>query len=186
MRKSITQVELEWLGLRPRQLSETSNKSIPIAVDKTDASDDADTEDAFALRMMQLGGRWWPNKKLYERHPDNAFPYGHHYPPNLDVGYDSDGVLVLRTRADDTMDYMNLPNVAPEKPDTWSRLSLCATMEERCMVLRDFGAVMYNSVEECPDLPSSLEEGIARGEYYAELLRKTEDPLYMDQWIASL
>jgi hypothetical protein len=186
IRKSITQAELEWLGLKPRLWSETSNKSIPIAADKMYASDDMDMEDAFALRIMQLGGRWWPDRRLYERHPDNDFPYGHHYPPDLDIGYNSEGVFVLRTRADNSINYQNLPDIAPKKPETWSRLSLCATMEERCIVLRDFGAVVYNSVEECPDLPNSLEEGITQGKQYAELLRKMEDPHYLDQWLCSL
>ena len=183
MRKSITPAELEWFGLKSRSWNEALNESAPIAVD---AGDDANDEDAFALRVMQLGGRWWPNQKLYERHRAADLPYGHHYPPDLDIGYTAEGMLVLRTWADNSIYLDDLPDVAPQKPGTWSRLSLCNTMEERCEVLRDFGAVMYNSVEECPDLPNSLEEGIAQGKYYAELLRKMEDPNYLDRWLSGL
>ena len=186
VQKRITQAELEWLHLKPRIGNENSNESIPIAADKMFANEDVDEEDAFALRLMQLGGHWWRDQKLYKRHCNADYPYGHHYPPDLDVGYTSEGVLVLRTLAGNSRYLEDLPDIAPEKPDTWSRLSLCATMEERCMVLRDFGAVLYDSIEECPDLPSSLDEGIARGEYYAELLRKMEDRSYMDQWLNSL
>lgn len=118
--------------------------------------------------------------------PAADLPYGHHYPPDLDIGYTSEGVLVLRTWADNSIYLDGLPDVAPRKPETWSRLSLCGTMEERCEVLRNFGAVMYTSVDECPDLPNSLEEGIAQGKYYAELLRRMEGPYYLDQWLNGL
>lgn len=63
---------------------------------------------------------------------------------------------------------------------------LCRTMEERCEVLREFGAVFYKSVQECPDLPESLEEGIATGKEYELLLKKMEDRDYVDWWMNSL
>lgn len=184
--KRLTPAELDWLDLKPKHWNETSNASSPIADDKMHASDSDEEENAFALRLMQLGGRWWPSQKLYNRHPDINIPYGHHYPPDVDIGYTSEGIFVLRTRVDSLIYYGEFPDVAPEKPETWSRLSLCATIEERGKVLRDFGAVLYDSVEECPDLPSSIEGEVEQGKYWAELLRKTEDPYYMDQWLSSL
>lgn len=188
VRKEITAAELDWLGLRAEPSNDTSDESIPILAEKMYASDSINKEDAFALRLMQLGGRWWPNQKLYDRHPIRGLPlpYGHHFPRDLDIGYSLEGVYVLQSRPAHSKYDDGLPGVASEKPETWSRLLLCVTMEERYKVLRAFGAVMYSSVEECPDLPDSLEEGIAQGQHYAELLRKMEDPRYQSEWVTSL
>ena len=97
-------------------------------------------EDNLSLRMLQIGAHWWPSKELYDNHNWEDYPYGHHYPPDLDLGYPrTGGVLVLRTWAPNSPYLAGLPDAALEKPDTWSRLSLCANMEERCVVLRQFG-----------------------------------------------
>nr|POE53617.1 hypothetical protein CFP56_28839 [Quercus suber] len=153
VRKIITRVELDWLSLTDD----------PSATKKAQDSHDANTEDNLALDMMRLGGRWWPDRQLYERHQNAGYSYGHHYPPDLDIGYPhTGGVLVLRTSAGNSPYFDGLPATAPRKPDGWSRLSLCATMEERCDVLRKFGAIMYVSTEECQDIPKSLQEGITQ------------------------
>lgn len=172
--KSITRVELDWLGMM-----------LPFETGIHDATD----EDNLALRMMQIGGRWWPNERLYQLHRNGngwLVPYGHHYPPDLDVGYCAEGVLVLSTWADNSPHLEDFPGVPPEKPDTWSKLSLCATMEERCEVLREFGAILYDSVEQAPDLPTSLEEGIERDREYEMLLTNMEDRDYRVQWAEGL
>jgi hypothetical protein len=52
-------------------------------------------------------------------------------------------------------------------------------MEERCDVLREFGAVYYKSVKDCPDVPGSLEEGVAQGREYERLVKLMEDRDYV-------
>jgi hypothetical protein len=53
-------------------------------------------EDAFALRMLQLGARWWPSLSFYLRRSDSQYPpYGYHYPPDRYVGYSSSGGVVV-------------------------------------------------------------------------------------------
>ena len=178
VRKHITRVELDWLSLTPPTI--VSN-----ATQRT--SDDATVEDDLALRLMQIGGRWWPSIQLYERHNEGEYYYGHHYPPDLDIGYPgTGGVLVLKTWAENSPYSGDLPDAPSMKPNDWSRLGLCRTMEERCDVLRDFGAIEYGSVEECPDVPRSLVDGIAFGKEYETLLKKMEDWEYVDKYLMSL
>jgi hypothetical protein len=59
-------------------------------------------------------------------------------------------------------------------------------MEERCDVLREFGAVYYKSVKDCPDVPGSLEEGVAQGREYERLVKLMEDRDYVTEWWDSL
>lgn len=58
-------------------------------------------------------------------------------------------------------------------------------MEGRCAVLRDFGATECDDVEECVDIPWSLEGDVEEGGRYEELLRKMEDVKYLDSWLMS-
>lgn len=82
---------------------------------------------------------------------------------------------------------MRLPEYdAPEKPEDWSRLAACGTMDERCAVLRDFGATEWDDMKECSDIPQSLEEGVAEGKKYEVLLNKMKDVEYLDKWLMSL
>jgi hypothetical protein len=179
--KRVTRVELDWLDIG-------SPTDYPAHGSNTQASYDAKEEDILALRMMQIGGRWWPNEQLFDRHRNADVAYGHHFPPNLDVGCPScsEGLLILRTWAGNSQYLEGLPGVAPERPDEWSRITLCVNMEERCEVLREFGAVFYNSVKECLDIPESLEEGVAQGKEYERLLKLMEDRDYVDRWLYSL
>ena len=149
------------------------------------ASQDQENEDNFALQMMQLGARWWPEREC--RRLDIPVPYGHHLPPDLEVGYPGEGgVLVLRTCADNSHEFESL-KAPPPKPEDFERLGLCGTMEERCAVLRSFGAVFYPTIEECPDLPQNLEDGIATGRYFEVMMnRMVGDPLYLERWTDSL
>jgi hypothetical protein len=185
VRKKITRVELDWLGIK----SPTNSSDSSTFKNNTQASYDAHEEDTLALRMLQLGAHWWPDRYLYDRHRDAngyAVPYGHHFPPDVDVCYPSSGgLLVLRTWAGNSLYLDGLPGVAPEAPAGWSRLSLCANMEERCEVLREFGAVYFRSVEECPDVPETLEEGVAQGKEYERLLKLMEDMNYVDRWLGT-
>ncbi|KAL2674272.1 hypothetical protein Neosp_012723 [[Neocosmospora] mangrovei] len=184
-----TGVELEWLGFS--RSSKESYSRVP--ADEGSLKE----EDTLAVRLMQLGARWWPSLKFDVQHSDLSYPYGYHYPPNLHIGYPSTSpssstskgngrpVLLLKTFARNSP--LRLPEYdAPEKPDDWSRLAACGTMEERCAVLRDFGATEWDDAKKCPDIPQSLHEGMAEGKRYEELLRKMEDSEYLDKWLMSL
>lgn len=59
-------------------------------------------------------------------------------------------------------------------------------MRERCSVLRSFQAVSYRSIGDCPDLPSSLEEGIAEGRRYEELLNRMSNAEYLEWWLGTM
>ncbi|KAH9904876.1 hypothetical protein F4778DRAFT_731065 [Xylariomycetidae sp. FL2044] len=169
-----TGVELEWLGL-PRSSDGTHLRS----------EADAATEDAFALRVMQLGGHWWPSRRFYDRHSSSQYPLGHHYPPDVDVGYPASGAtLVLKTFHGASPWLSGLDE--PEKPNDWSRLAACGGMEERCDVLRSFGASEFPPGVRCPDLPDSLEAGIEERRRYEASLTRIQDRTYLDQWLMSL
>lgn len=182
VKKELTRVDLNWLGLTS---TSTSDPNFPIGSEKMMASRDQVEEDAFALQMMQLGARWSPEREC--RRLDIPVPYGHHLPPDLEVGYpDEGGVLVLRTCADNSHKFESL-KAPPPKPDDLGRLYLCNTMEERCAVLGSFGAAFYSTIEECPDLPQNLEDGIAIGRYFEVMMKKmVGDPLYLERWTDSL
>ncbi|KAI1125166.1 hypothetical protein F5Y10DRAFT_14035 [Nemania abortiva] len=186
-------VELEWLGLprsspalpRPQPNTQTANSS------RTGSSKEKieEEEDTFALQLMRLGGRWWPSRAFRDLHDSLHFPYGYHYPPDLHVAYSppsslKQAVILLKTFPDNSPH--RLPDDAPRRPDDWSRLAACKTMEERWAVLRDFGATEYDDVKMCADIPYSLEEGVEEGRRYEQLLRKMQDGKYFDQWLATL
>lgn len=187
-----TGAELEWLGF-PR-VSRYSEVEVPAGDDE----EFFEKENAFAFRMMQLGARWWPSREFEAKHDTLDYPYGYHYPPDVHVGYSSqstqsspssegkgNAVIILKTFAGNSP--LRLPeHDAPEKPEDWSRLAACRTMQERCDVLRDFGASEYADISKCPDTPQSLEEGVAEGRRYEALLRKMEDMKYLDEWLMSL
>lgn len=183
VRKRITRVELDWLDIK----SPTNSSEDIDSKNNTQTSYDATEEDILTLRMMQLGAHWWPSQELYNRHRREDVPYGHHFPPDIEVCYPfSRGLLVLRTWAGNSQYLDGLPGVPPETPDDWSRLALCASMEERCDVLRESGAVYYETADECPDIAESLGEGVAQGKEYERLLKLMEDRDYVDEWLYSL
>jgi hypothetical protein len=174
----VTAVELSWLGLSVSSANESM-------------IDDTVQEDAFALRLLQIGGKWLPNKRFSRDTSGFFFELDYRYReprrPDLDVGYLADGgILLLQTlpgrpyerswhHADDELEPM------PEKPRDYSRLELCTTMEERCSVLRNFGATLYPSIENCTDgtLPRTLEEGIAQGKNHTDRIMEINDDFWM-------
>lgn len=183
MRKKITRVELDWLDIE----SSAHGSDRLGFKNNTLASHDAEQEDTIALPMLQLGGHCWPSQQLYNRHKNADIPYGHHFPPDLNVGHPSSGgLLVLHVWASNSQCFDDLPGVPPEAPNEWLRLSLCANMEERCEMLREFGGVFYESVLECPDVPEFLEEGIAQGKEYEQHLKRMLDRGYVDRCLDGL
>ncbi|PPJ49683.1 hypothetical protein CBER1_02165 [Cercospora berteroae] len=182
VRKHLTRPELDRLGLTFDLAAENEF----VYLDTEQAEADTDQEDAFSLRLMHLGGRWWKSQEYFNCHYREAeWPYGHHFPPDLDVGYPcSGGVLVLRTFAENLPYRGDLPDVSPERLENcWELLSLCATMEERCVALRKLGAVLYDSIEDCADLPRSVEDGIAQGRQWEELMDKMDDRDYLEKFL---
>lgn len=81
---------------------------------------------------------------------------------------------------------VRIPDDPIELPNEWAKVVMAFTMDERCAALKNFGATFYPTVEECPDIPKTLEEGIETGRYYESLLRKMEDDSpqgYLGRWL---
>lgn len=155
-------------------------------------SRDPAEEDDLALRMLRLGAHWWPSWDLYARHQEQIIdgtPYDFHFPPIVNVGYPSSGkgAWVFLFSADQrTWDEEDgrRPSLG-RKPDGWEgRIKMALTMDERCEILKDFGATFYENVDDCEDISKTLPEGILKGKRYEELLKKMEDPHYVDRWLS--
>lgn len=145
--KHFTGVELDCLGL---SRSEDSNRE-----------DDPEKEDAFALRILHLGARWWPSRNFHKKHSDEQYPYGHRYPPDLHIGYPSTGgIVVLRLWAGNSA--MKLEEDPPERPEDWAKVTMCRTINERCSVLKSFSALFYSDLKDCVDIPQTLEDGVLK------------------------
>ena len=154
-------------------------------------SSNADEEDDLALRMLHLGAKWWPSLDFYAYHREKmqqGTPYDFHFPPIIQVAYPSSGEGVWVSKF--TADQMNWDeriwrkSYLPRKPDDWDgKISMVLTMDERCAVLKSFGATFYESVEACDDIPKTLEEGIERGKRYKDLMKKLGDPFYFNGWL---
>lgn len=59
-------------------------------------------------------------------------------------------------------------------------------MDERCEVLKSFGAKFYQRTEDCPDIASTLQDAIESGERHEKLLQKMEDMRYLDKWLEGI
>ena len=149
-------------------------------------------EDDLALRMLRLGAHWWPNWDLYARHQEriiDGIPYDFHFPPVVNVGYPSfgKGVWVFLFSADQrTWDEEDERKPSLErKPDDWEgRIKMALTMDERCEILKDYGATFYENVEDCEDIAQTLPDSIEKARRYEELLKKMEDLQYVDRWLS--
>jgi len=142
----------------------------------TNRSSDPAEEDNLAHRMLRLGAHWWPSWYMY------------HFPPIVNVGYPSSGkgVWVFKFSADEqTWDKREERKPYLErKPDDWNgRIGMALTMDERCEIMKDFGATFYEKVEDCEDIAKTLQEGIEEGKRYEELLKKMADMKYVDKWL---
>lgn len=49
-----------------------------------------------------------------------------------------------------------------------------------------FGATLFEDRDRCDKLSKTLEQGIAEGKRYEELMRKIEHNHYLDKWMESL
>ncbi|KAL3293724.1 fungal specific transcription factor [Colletotrichum asianum] len=146
-------------------------------------------EDALATRMLSLGAPWWPSWATYTRRrkrlDDDGVMYDFHHPPDTHVGYPSTGgVWVVRFSPD-------VPSVAvvdsegrsdeprrtfPLTPEGWHRrIEMVLSMDEKCEVIRDFGGVCFESVEECEYIATGLEGGREMFGRFEPLLRRMED-----------
>lgn len=56
IRKRVSRIELDWLGPTSGSEHESSNANTPVASNRIHAHQHPDTEDAFSLRLMQIGG----------------------------------------------------------------------------------------------------------------------------------
>lgn len=143
-------------------------------------------EDEMAVKLMQIGGHWWSDWELYARHKDmadNWMFYDDDFPPLIYVAYPSTGGVWFARYTSNrfseqlaSMSYhqqrivnMTFPNL-PEGLNL--ALSWTLTMDEEALVLEKFGATFYSSVEECPYLPTTVEEGKALYEPFEKLLEK--------------
>ncbi|KAI0817890.1 hypothetical protein GGR55DRAFT_673719 [Xylaria sp. FL0064] len=113
-------------------------------------------------------------------------PYDFHFPPRINVGYPSsgNGVRVYKF-SEDRMWFGEEGVVKPyleRQPDGWyEHINMALDADERCEVLRSFGARFYETVDDCDDIPKTLEEGYEKGKAYELFLRKIEDEDYVDK-----
>jgi hypothetical protein len=106
-------------------------------------------------------------------------------PPASRVGYLSSVGLVV-------MDIFvgkistRLEEDTPKESEDWAKLGLCHTADERCDVLLDFGATLYTAMKHYDRIPRTLEEGMAEGRRYADLMLRMEDTEYLNSWLMIL
>ncbi|KAI8936967.1 hypothetical protein NX059_006195 [Plenodomus lindquistii] len=165
--KYFTEVELQYLGL-------------PLT-EPTHCDQDPVAEDAFALRLLSLGARWWRSREYKERWYWKDIPLGFHFPPDLQVGYPSSGgVLVLKLHAGNSTRLEGFD--PPARPADGGRVTFAETMDKRCELLKRYGAQAYDDLSQCDDVSKTLEGVKAEGKRYEALLEKWGDPRHLDEW----
>ena len=172
-----TPVELAYLNLSRTKPANRSSSSAE--------------EDALALGMLHLGAHWWPSWELYARHQEkilDGIPYDFHFPPEVKVAFPlpGNGAWIFKFSADRQTweEGEGRQPYLPRKPDAWdAKINLVLTMDERCEVLKSFGARFYEKIEDCDDVALTLEDAMVRGKRYEKLLRKMEDMHYVDRWL---
>ncbi|RYC55629.1 hypothetical protein CHU98_g10578 [Xylaria longipes] len=119
-------------------------------------------EDGLALGMMRQGAHWWPSWQFYVRHYDRL-------DAQMPVGYaENDPVKPYLERMPEDLD---------------AHVNMALNADERCEVLKSFSAKFYDTVEECEDIPKTLEEGYQRGKRNEHLLKKMDDGHYQERWL---
>ncbi|RYP58161.1 hypothetical protein DL770_010503 [Monosporascus sp. CRB-9-2] len=170
------------------QLKQLNLSNLDTAVRSRDPAD----EDNLALAMMRQGAHWWPSLSFYSHHYERlsgmSMPYDFHFPPCINVGYPSSGkgVWVFKF-SEDVVGWddegRSKPYLDRIPPDWYGTINLALTADERCEILKRHGATFYDDVEDCNDIPKTLEEGYQRGKRYEELLKRMEDDEYLDRWL---
>lgn len=123
---------------------------------------------------------------------EHLIPYDFHFPPLLEVGYPYSGIGVwVLTYIRDSAHWNSAePEFQPlGKLKPWGldeKLLYILTMDERCEVLKEFGATFFEKVEDCPDIASNFEGAKRSAEHYGELLGKMEDREYFIKWVDEL
>ncbi|KAH0426241.1 hypothetical protein CcaCcLH18_10470 [Colletotrichum camelliae] len=144
-------------------------------------------EDDLAQRMLRLGAHWWPSWATYARHQerlDNGTVYDFHMPPDVYVGYPSSGGVWVARYVPDRDHFRHGQTFSlPQRPTEWNRvMHRVLTMDEKCEALKAFGATFYPRVEDCVDLPKSVEEGREKFQRYEKSLEDMDDDDYRSQW----
>ena len=148
-------------------------------------------EDDLAARMLGLGANWWPSWNFYSRHRERIselIPYDYHFPPVVHVGIPqgSHGVWVFKHSADEQTFDAKHPRkpYLDREPDDWEgRIRMAMSMDERCQVIKDFGGMHFETAEDCPDISTSLQEGVDRGQRHQALMERLDDWAYIDKWL---
>ncbi|KAI0190470.1 hypothetical protein EV127DRAFT_430388 [Xylaria flabelliformis] len=157
----------------------------------TERSNATSEEDDIANRMLQLGANWWPDWDTYARHRervDQGILYDFHFPPDMFIGYPSTGgVWVSKFSADLDQSWAGGEESSqPRMPKVWRQAFAGAlTMDDKCKVMEDLGAVFYANVGLCPDVAQTVDQGKEMFGRYSALLRNMEDPGYLARWQAS-
>ncbi|RYP60158.1 hypothetical protein DL769_008251 [Monosporascus sp. CRB-8-3] len=161
-------------------------------IESATRSQDDSEEDKLALAMMRHGAHWWPSMKFYlhhyERMTEKLIPYDFHFPPRINIGYPSSGkgVWVFKF-SEDTADWDQeewIKRYLDRRPSDWhGKINMALDGDERCEILKRFGARFYEEAEDCDDIPKTLQEGIQKGKRYQALLEKMDDGDYLDNWL---
>lgn len=172
-------VEVDYLGLS-REIVEVRSPNLV-------------EEDEFALRMLSLGSHWWQSWRLYKFHMermDDICHYDFHFPPTVNVGYPSTGgVWVLRHSADTqswTAGEWRKPYLPHIPHDLAKPIDKASIMDERCEVLKSFGATFYEYPGDCSYITKTLEDAYEKGKYYEELMERMGNWGYVDAWLENL
>lgn len=147
-------------------------------------------EDDFAVRMLHIGAQWWQSWRLYTYHWERlrrSYPYDFHFPPDVNVAYPSTGgVWVLRFSADRQTwpeEDWRKPYL-PQAPDSWEKaVDKASTMDERCEVLKTFGATFYASLADCPHISKTIQEAYEKGKHHEALMKRLGNVDYISSWL---
>jgi hypothetical protein len=130
-------VELDFLGLDHFKEADRAQNSSTAEAD----------EEAHCKRMRQLGAKWWPSADeeamWWLMNPKDNWPLK---TPATYFGWPAQGgVWVLNT------------TIGRGAEMGAGRIHIAITMEERCKIMEDLGAVYYAKPEDCPLLDLSDE-----------------------------
>lgn len=60
---------------------------------------------------------------------------------------------------------------------------MALTMDERCEIFKRFNATFHGKMDDCKDIPNSLEDGIKDGKRYGRLLTTMDSRTKIDEWL---